>query len=92
MKLQIDEEFKSICQEIINENKTDAEWSETQSGDMFQSENFCGGYEDGVFAFGYFGTQNQPDKEFWIELTLNDIKNIVVGSIKEIEIKERNLI
>lgn len=91
MKLKIDDEFKKICSEIISENKTDEEWSEIESGDMFQSEHYCGGYEDGVFAFGYFGRSDQPDKEFWFEVPLSDLKKIVANEIEEVELNERKL-
>lgn len=91
MKLAIDDEFKKICSEIVSENKTDAEWSEIEAGDMFQSTHYCGGYEDGVFAFGYFGYPDKSDREFWFEVSLSDLKKILAGEIKEIELNERKL-
>ena len=53
---------KKICSEIFSKNKTDAERSEIEDGDMFQSTHYCGGYEDGVFSFGYFGYPDKTDR------------------------------
>lgn len=35
IQLQVDNELKSICREIQSESKTDDEWAEIQSCDMF---------------------------------------------------------
>jgi hypothetical protein len=90
MKLKIDDEFKQICSEIIKENKTDEEWEETQSGDMFQSEHYCGGYEDldedldGEFCFSYYSDHN---KEYWFQISLNDLPKILSNEIQEIDLR-----
>lgn len=86
MKLKIDDEFKNICFEILGENKTDEEWSEIPSCDMFQSDHYCGGYEnlERAFCFSYYDSLGQ---EFWLQITLHEIKKIIEGNIEEINIR-----
>jgi hypothetical protein len=86
MQLKIDNEFKEICFEILNENKTDEEWGEISSCDMFQSDHYCGGYESLEKAF-YFSYYDLLGQEFWFQVTLNDIKKIAEGKIEEVTIK-----
>lgn len=83
MKINIDKEFKNICEEIIKENKTEAEWGEIESCDMFQSEHYCGGYEalEQEFCFSYYDKNN---KEYWFQLPLAEILKIARGEITEI--------
>ena len=44
-QLEVDEELKNICRQILNENKSHKEWDEIESDDMFQSPKYCGGYD-----------------------------------------------
>ena len=88
MKLPINEELKCICKEILDENKTIKEWIEIESCDMFQTENFCGGFEgtDERFSFSYYDGK----KEYWFEFLLSDAIEILNGNIKFIECKDAN--
>ena len=45
MKHKIKDSLKEICQEIIKENKTMEQWSEIEPSDMFQNEDYNGGYD-----------------------------------------------
>jgi hypothetical protein len=85
MKLKIDNELRNICQEILDEDKTEEEWKEIPSGDMFQSKQYCGGYEENGFWFSYF---NDSNREYWFRIALTDISKIISGEITEIDIKE----
>lgn len=45
MDFNITDELKNICKKIVNVNKTVEQWAEIESGDMFQTENFEGGFD-----------------------------------------------
>lgn len=85
MRLMIDEEFKKICSEIISENKTDAEWKEIESCDMFQSEHYCGGYEEDSFWFSFY--DDTSSQEYWFGVQLSDLKKIINGKIKVVDMR-----
>ncbi|MCG8333086.1 MAG: hypothetical protein MJE63_01110 [Proteobacteria bacterium] len=80
MDIKIDEEFFLICKEIIDENKSEDEWSEIESDDMFQSASYCGGYDadEESFCFSYYDSDK---KEFWFQITLKEVKTVVEGKL-----------
>lgn len=84
MQLTIDSELRSICQEIVAEDQTEEEWAEVESDDMFQSENYVGGFDadEEAFCFGYYAPDGQ---EYWFELTLAEAKAIAAGENLAIE-------
>lgn len=86
-QLKIDDEFISICREIVSENKTDDEWSEIESSDMFQTKKYCGGYESAEqeFCFSYYDTKG---KEWWFQVNLPDISEISKGELKYLDLNE----
>jgi hypothetical protein len=83
MKIQVDEQFFNICEKILSENKTQQEWAFIESSDMFQTRNYCGGYDatEDAFCFSYYDPDGQ---EFWFQLSLNEVKEIVDRQLKEI--------
>lgn len=78
VELTIMEEFQDICTQIVTENKSEQEWSEIESTDMFQTRSFLGGFDatDQVFSFSYFDEQK---KEFWFYLTLEEVEEVAKG-------------
>lgn len=76
MNLKITPELFSIFQKIIRENKNETQWAEIESSDMYQTENFSGGFDEteNAFCFSYY---DQKKNEYWFQLPLNEIKNIV---------------
>ena len=76
MKIKVDKEFYKICKEILDEKKTINEWEQIESSDMFQTENYCGGYDatEGAFCFSYF---DKNGDEFWFQIPLEAIKEVV---------------
>lgn len=84
MQLDVDPEFRSICQEIVAEDQTEEEWAETESDDMFQSESYVGGYDadEEAFCFSYYAPD---DQEYWFEVTLAEAKAIAAGENPIIE-------
>lgn len=86
MKMLIDDEFRQICEMISKENKTDHDWSLIESSDMFQTDSYCGGFDstEKAFCFSYY---NRDGKEFWFQIRLEDIKNILEKKINSVEIR-----
>ncbi|WP_420603007.1 hypothetical protein [Flagellimonas sp.] len=86
-KLRIDEEFISICQQILNEDHDLNSWASIESSDQFQTDNYCGGFDktENEFTFSFY---KENGKEFWFQLPLRDVNKVIAGSITEIEIRE----
>ncbi|MBY0273498.1 MAG: hypothetical protein K2X02_08890 [Alphaproteobacteria bacterium] len=84
MKIDIDQEFKEICKQIIDEHKAEHEWTLIESSDMFQTEHYCGGYDatENAFCFSYY---NEKGDEFWFQVTLDQIKRIMESKIPYLE-------
>ena len=83
MEIPISPELESICFQIMVKDLTPAQWSENESTDMFQNDEFCGGFNavENMFCFSYF-TEN--DIEYWFQLSLFDAIQIAKG--KELQI------
>lgn len=86
MELQIPGELSEILREIVREQRTEAQWAEIESDDMFQSPSFCGGFEslENAFCFSFY---NEERKEFWFQLTLDEIQRAVNGELIIIELR-----
>lgn len=86
-QLRIDNELKNICEQIRRENKTIEEWYQIESDDMFQSGNYCGGF-DGIeqeFCFSYYDDEG---KEWWFQFSFFDIEKIISGKMLYIDMRE----
>lgn len=85
MKHKIHKELRLICKEIVAEDKSIEEWAEIQSCDMFQSDKYCGGFEDieDEFCFSVY----LDDGEYWFQFPLKDVEGIASGEINEISIR-----
>lgn len=84
MNLVVDEELKQICKEIVSENLNLNQWREIESDDMFQSTNYCGGFDatEDAFCFSYFLNKNQ---EFWFQIKIDEVYKILSSEITEID-------
>lgn len=89
MKLIIDELLTSIFEQILAENKTDDEWAEIESDDMFQNRTYVGGYDadEEAFCFSFYADEG----EYWFQLTLDEIKEAVKGTIMDLELEKADL-
>jgi len=87
MKHKITTEFILICHQILSENLAIEEWSLIESTDQFQTENYCGGFDETEqeFTFSYFNTK---EDEFWFQLSLSEIEKVSKGITKEIVIRK----
>ena len=65
-KIPLDQDFTIICEEILSHQKSNEEWAEIESDDMFQRGKYSGGFEAGekAFCFSYY---ESPEKEFWFQ-------------------------
>ena len=84
--LPIDSELLKLLIAIADEQKTEDEWKELESSDMFQSIHYVGGYDsiESAFTFSYF----TPDKkEYWFQLNLAEIHEVITKKITGIEIR-----
>jgi hypothetical protein len=72
----VDTELKSICENIVHEDLNHSKWIEIESCDMYQTENYCGGFDatEDAFCFSYY---NSEITEFWFQITLEEVRMIV---------------
>ena len=84
MKLDIDKEFLSILQEIEKSSKSPAEWAEVESDDMFQSENYVGGFDadEMAFCFSYYNPEQQ---EYWFQVEIDEIQSMLEGKATSVK-------
>lgn len=84
--MKVNDEFRRIAKEIVDENKSDEEWSEVESDDMFQTESFIGGYDatEQAFCFSYY---DEKKNEYWFQLTLEEMRAVANGTLSEIGIR-----
>ena len=77
MRLAVDAEMKRHLNEIVRENKTEQEWSAVASSDWFQSDNYCGGFDDieMEFTFSFF---DKDGAEYWFQFPLSAVSDAVV--------------
>jgi len=80
MNIPISHELIAICQEIVEKNYTQNDWARIESSDMFQSSQFCGGFDadEKEFCFSFF-----PDdsREFWFQFDLGIATQIAGGVV-----------
>ena len=86
MKLQIDDELRDLLRGIADQAKSEDEWAEIESDDMFQSENYVGGYDSDESAF-CFSCYSQGREEYWFQVDLGEIDRILAGDLSSIEMK-----
>lgn len=86
MEISVDPEFVVICKEIINTGLTLDEWHANESDDGIQTEHYCGGF-DGIeeaFCFSYYDSEK---KEWWFQLSLDEVEQVVSGKLTMISIR-----
>lgn len=89
MKIAVDNEFLSICKNIIQENKDIEDWRLVEADDYFISENYEGGFDatEDAFCFSYYDFNKQ---EWWFQLTLEEVDQVLTREMKEILIRPRD--
>jgi hypothetical protein len=84
MTHKINNHFLSICREILREDKSEKEWAEIESDDMFQEENYEGGFDATEMEFCFSVFEN--GEEFWFQFPLNKVQSFLENGETEIEI------
>lgn len=74
----MNDELLAICQKIVREDLALEKWAEIESCDMFQSPNFCGGFDANERAFLFSWHANETE-EYWFQLYLDDVEGIAYG-------------
>lgn len=85
MWLKIDDELLNVFRSIAKESKTMDEWAETESDDLFQSENYLGGYDadEMAFCFSFF---DQRGHEYWFQVGFDQIDRILAGELPQLKL------
>lgn len=86
MKHKLEQEFYQISKKIVSENKTAGEWAAIESDDMFQSDIYEGGFDATGMYFSFYVFLN--NKEYWFQLTLDEIIAINNKQVNEVDIGE----
>jgi hypothetical protein len=84
MRLAVDDEFRTICREILAENLSPAEWAAIESDDMFQNDHYVGGYDatEQAFCFSHYTAGGE---EYWFQLSLPEVQAVLVGEVAVID-------
>lgn len=88
-QLKVDEELLSLCNEIHSAGKTDEQWAEIESCDMFQTKKYCGGYDATEQGF-WFSYYDQDQTEWWFEFTTESLSKITSGKLQYLDLYEPN--
>lgn len=85
MKRPIPETLALVCREILKINRTEAEWGEIESDDMFQTEDCIGGYDadERAFCFSYY----EQGREYWFQISLDQVSDIVNESTTTVNMR-----
>ena len=83
MRIQVGDELRRICGQILSEKLSEAEWAARESDDMFQSDTYVGGFDatEKAFCFSYHAADGS---ESWFQLTLDEVQQIARGELLEI--------
>ena len=78
MKLDIDNEFTIICEQIKKENKNITEWRGLASEEMFLSPKYSGGFDKDTneFNFHYY---DRKKNQYNFKLSLEDVLKVANG-------------
>ena len=81
--ISIDSEMSALIKEIYNYNFSLTKWCEICSDDMFQSTNYCGGFEDdgmgsGEFTFSKYFNKKEISR---LSIPFENIEKIIKGEI-----------
>ena len=83
MQIPVNSELRSIAESIEKETLSAEEWAAIESGDMFQTQSFCGGYDadDNEFLFSWYAADGT---EYYFGLSIAQVMEIASGSRPEI--------
>ena len=78
MVVEIESQFKDICNEILLRGWSKEEWAERESDDELHAERYSGGYDadEEAFCFSYFAADGI---EYWFQVTMEEIVDLSEG-------------
>jgi len=79
--VEVDDALRVIARQILDENKTEAEWAVVESDDRFQRGHWLGGYDADERAFCLSRT---TDPELWCQFALGDARGIAEGAVRSL--------
>ena len=85
MFMNIGDDFRNACKEIMNQNKSPEEWAKIESDDMFQGKGYEGGFDATEMAFCF--SIYEDEKEYWLQLSLDEVKSISDGKVTGVDVK-----
>lgn len=89
MTITLTPELLTIFEQILQEDRSEYEWSLIESDDMFQSENYSGGFDatEMAFCFSYF---DHNRSEYWFQLDLREVRAAVIANGLSIQARPRS--
>lgn len=89
MTITLTPELLRLFEQILQEDRSEYEWSLIESDDMFQSENYIGGFDatEMAFCFSYFDSERS---EHWFQLELREVRAAVVANGLSIQARPRS--
>jgi len=84
MRVKIDPELIRVCQQIQAMDRSEEEWTECESVDMFQTDSLCGGFDacDRLFTFGRY---EDGEEVYAIQISLDQVPLITRGIMRAVE-------
>lgn len=84
MRHRVDPDLVAIAREIVALARSEAEWAEVASCDMFQRGAYCGGFEATEMAFTFSFWRDSGD-EVWLQASLAEVAAIASGELLDVE-------
>jgi hypothetical protein len=81
---KFEQDLLAICKQIVLENKTNEQWAEIESDDMFQEGNYEGGFDATGMEFTF--CIYISNIEYWFQLTLENVHKVYTNELTEIEV------
>jgi hypothetical protein len=86
-QLVVDEEFRRVCESILAQGKSAAEWDRIESDDLFQTEHYSGGY-DATEQESCFSYRDRDREEWWFQFSYADTARIASGQLTHLDMRE----
>ena len=83
--IPIDTDLRAIAKEILAMRKTQSDWAEIESDDLFQMGQWSGGYDAHELAFT-FSYWDGDEREYWCVLKLSQMASIASGATNSVQL------
>ena len=82
MTIDVDDELRAICRDLIAEGFSESGWADRESDDWVQSDHYQGGYDATEEAFCF--SRYDGDDEVWFQFTLAEAAAIANGDVAQL--------